>query len=107
MLKDKLLAVKTKEKKIEVEGETLIIKEMLAGEATKYESSLYSIVNGQPVLKMEGSKSKMIALCVYDQDGKRVFEDKDIALIEKMPTTLIDKLFKECSSVNGMGNTKN
>lgn len=102
-----LMALDFGKKEIKVAGEVFYVKELTAGDSVKYESSLYTIVNGQPVLKLENSKSRLIALALVDAEGKRIFDDKDIEQINSLPAKIVDQLFKECSRVNGIGEAKN
>jgi hypothetical protein len=107
MLKDTLLKSVFGQEIVEANGIEFIARELTSGDAVKYESSLYSIVNGQPVLKMENSKAKLISLALYDKDGNKVFTDKDIEIINSLPAKLVNKLFEACSKVNGIGTEKN
>jgi hypothetical protein len=107
MLKDKLLESSFDQRDFEINGITVVIKEMNAGDAVKYESSLYKLVNNQPIMTLENSKAKLIMLCVYDKDNNRVFDEKDIANINKMSAKTVNQLFQICSDLNGIVEVKN
>ena len=102
MSKDNLINIKFTEEEVEINGEKYIVKEMNAGEASDYESSLFSMVNGKPVYNTKNAKAKLV-LATLHQDGEKVFEDKDISLIEKMPSSVLNKLFGVASNLNNLG----
>jgi hypothetical protein len=106
-IKDNLVNFKFTSEIVEIEGEEYIIKEMSSGQAVAYETSLYRMVGTQPVLNMQNAKSTLISICLYDKDGVKIFEDKDIELINNMPAKLVNKLFDACSKINGIGEIKN
>lgn len=106
MLKDKLLGVKLKEVEIEIEGEKAIVKELLAGEAAEYSNSLYKMVNGQVVLNTKDAQVKLMILTLYDLEGNRVFDLKDMASVKEMPSRIVDQVYKVSSVLNGIEKEK-
>lgn len=89
---------------IQVDGTTFLIKEMDAGSADKYQSGLY-VIDGKGGVKYntKEAKTKLVFLCLHDEQGNRVFtKDADMALIKRMPSSLVDKIFNEATKVNNL-----
>lgn len=105
-LKQRLINTGFAEDTVEIDGIELVVKEMSSGDAVKYESSLYKMVDGKPQLVMGNSKSKLISMCLFDKDGSRVFEDNDLELINKMPAGTVNKIFEASAKINGIGSVK-
>jgi len=102
MSKENLLNMKFAEEEVTIGKEKYIVKEMTAGDASDYESGLFSMVNGKPVYNTKNAKAKLIMATLY-QDGVKVFEPKDISLIEGMPSGVLNKLFTVASNLNNLG----
>lgn len=94
MNKEKLFSIKLKEQKVFIEDEVIIVRELTAGQASEYQNSLYTIVNGQPIMKTEDAEFKLIILSCYDEEGNRLFDIKELAQIKQMPSWITDKLYK-------------
>lgn len=110
MNKDKLFNIKLKEQKVFIEDEVIIVRELTAGEASKYQNSLYKIVNNQPVFKTEDAEVKLIILTCYDEDGNKLFDMKELEQIKQMPAWITDKLYsiaKKLSTPSKEDATKN
>lgn len=93
-----------KSETIQVDGDTYIIKEMDAGSADEYQSSLYT-VNGQGQIKYntKDTKVKLVFYCLHDEQGQRVFtKEADLELIKKLPSSLIEEIFDKASELNNL-----
>ena len=101
-MKSKLLALCLKSEQLEIEGINLVIKEMTAGDASKYENSLYKIVNGKVVYNTEEAKAKLFALTAHDENGDRMFDVTDIEQIKQIPAHVVDAVFQVASKLNGL-----
>jgi len=98
-----LMDIKFGQKEIELGGEKYLVKELSAGDFGKYQSSLIKMVNNQPVYKTENAAKNLVLYSLHNLDGTRVFEDKDSALIENLPKSVVVKIFEIASKLNGMG----
>jgi len=99
MGKDNLLNSIFESKNIKINNEEYTIKEMNGEEASDYESSMITMTNGKPIYNMKDAKVKLIQLTLH-QNEKQLFEKKDIGLINKMPYSVINKIFKVASEIN-------
>lgn len=89
---------------IDINGEKMgfVVREMNAGDATKYKTSLFKVVDGKPVMSMDGYQTKLIANCLFDKDGEKIFGDNDLELIKTLPSSVADKIFEVASRINGL-----
>lgn len=107
-LREKLLETKLKEQSVELEGEMAVVKEMTAGEASKYENSLYKMVGGKIVFNTEDAKPKLVALTLYDNEGSLVFGAKNIEQVKMLPSHIVDEVYQIAMKLNGLeGKKKN
>ena len=101
-LKEKLAGLNRKQKTINYEGTTLIIKEMLSGDHEDYETSLYKIKGNQMEYDTKNAKSKMFIYCVHDEQGNKVYELNDLGLVRQLPSSLVDLVFDVATELNGI-----
>jgi hypothetical protein len=103
-----LMEAKVAEETITINNEKYQIREMTAGEASEYEGGLFNMVNNKPVYDTKNAKKKLVLLTLC-QDGKRVFEDKDMGLLDKLPYGILNQIFDVASKLNRLNaetNTK-
>jgi len=99
-MKKDLFELKLKEESIEIEGNKIIVKELTAGEASKYQHSLYTFVSGKPVVKVEAAELKLIILTCHDEEGNKYFEMSDLENIKKMPSRISEQLYNIAKKLN-------
>lgn len=99
MLREELLGLTRKSVVVETEKGNIIVKELTAGEAGKYDNSLYTFKNGKPSINRENAKEKLVIASCYDEEGNKLFELKDIELVKSLPTSLVDRLFSAASEL--------
>lgn len=93
-----------KKKTIDVDGTKFVIKEMTAGDAEEYQSSLYSVDgSGKVKYNTKDAQTKLVFLCLHDENEERVFtKDADLKLIKQMPSSLVNKIFDEATKINNL-----
>ena len=106
MSKEKLMELKLGSEDIEIGGEAYQVQEMTVSESTDYESALVSMVNGKPVYDIKNAKKKLVQLTLF-QNGERVFGDKDLGLVEKLPYSIMQQVFEVASKLNKLDGVKN
>ena len=106
MLRDELLGLTRKSVVVETEVGKIVVKELTAGEAGKYDNSLYSYKNGKYTINRENAKEKLVIASCYDEKGEKLFELKDIELVKQLPTSLVDQLFSVASELRDIHDEK-
>ena len=103
--KDRLIQSLFKAEDITLGEDVFSVREMDTKQSTAYEGSLIKVVGGKPEYDLKEAKSKMVQLCLFDKDGKKVFEKGDIPLIEAMPKSVVEKIFDIATKINAIDKT--
>jgi len=110
MDKTKLFNMKLKEQQVIINDEIIIVKELTAGQSSKYEHSLYTMQGNKPVMKTENAEIKLVIMSCYDEEGNKLFDIKELEQVKQMPSWVIDKLYgiaKKLSSPSKEETVKN
>jgi len=79
-------------------GGPIRLSVMTSSERDAFESSL---LEKDKKRGFQNLRARLVALCVVDEDGKRVFADADVAKLGEQPADVIGRLFDECRDING------
>ena len=102
MGREKLFELEFEQIEIDIKGDKYIVKEMNAKDAGEYESSLYTVVGQTVKYNTKNAKEKLVLRTLCEVNGDRIFGDNDIALIGKLPASVVDKVFQIASKLNGL-----
>lgn len=83
-------------------GGSVTIRRMTGGERDAYEADIFESKGSQLQLKRENFRAKLIARCLVDDNGERMFSDGEIAVLSKKSAAALDRLFAACQRLNGM-----
>ncbi|MDD5533904.1 MAG: hypothetical protein PHC52_14010 [Syntrophales bacterium] len=83
-------------------GGSVTIRRMTGGERDAYEADIFESKGAQLQLKRENFRAKLIARCLVDDNGERMFSDGEIAALSKKSAAALDRLFAACQRLNGM-----
>lgn len=83
-------------------GGSVTIRRMTGGERDAYEADIFESKGTQLQLKRENFRAKLIARCLVDDNGERMFSDGEIAALSKKSAAALDRLFAACQRLNGM-----
>jgi len=100
--REKLLGLNLAQETVNIDGITVIVKEMTAGEGAEYENSLYKIIGQSVKMDMKNARSKLIALTCYDEQGAKLFDKKDEEQVKLLPNRVAAKLFDVASRLNNL-----
>jgi hypothetical protein len=95
--KAEILAAKdTKIQKMPVpewgEGAEICVRSLTALERDQFEASLVTFKDGTPTPKIENYRSRLCALSICDEDGKRLFTDSEIQDLGKKSGEVLDRI---------------
>jgi hypothetical protein len=91
------------EVKIKEWGTTVYVRGMSAAERDKFESDMFDVTGKDVKVKRDNLRAKLVALCVCDLDGNRLFKDEDIPALGKKNARAVDKLFTIAQKLSGIG----
>ena len=98
--KEKLLGLQLKQETVQIEGITVIVKEMLAGDGSAYDNSLYKIVGNKPIIQTKDAEIKLVIYSCFDEEGKKLFEIEDIEQAKMMPNHVVEYLYSVAKKLN-------
>lgn len=79
------------------------LRTLTGRERDEFESSTVKTRNGKQEPDMDNFRAKFVALCVVDEDGKRIFVTKnDIGILGSKSVSALQRLFNKASEMNGM-----
>lgn len=94
--------IETVELQIPEWGGAVFVRGMTGHERDKYESSLYQQRGKNQQLNLRNARTKMVVLCTVDQEGKRIFDDKEIGRLSQKSARAIDRIFDLARELSGM-----
>ena len=101
-----LLTIEFKSKKIKIEKQEYLVKELSNREFKTYQKKLFTIENGIKKWHTENVKSALVVACLYDIDNNKIFKNKaDEILMENIPQRIIDAIYEEAEKINGLDET--
>lgn len=102
---DLLKTLEPKKETVEIDGGDVIITEIGASDLI----GLYSnedFLNESGSLIMNKFTPALVAKCVVDEAGNRIFSDSDIPLLEKASATQFAKIAAVARRLNGLAGTE-
>ena len=83
-------------------GGDVKIAAMTACERDAFEASMLDTKGKGDAKRLQNFRARFVASCIVDDDGNRLFSDKDIVALGKKSSAPISRLFDECRKLNGM-----
>ncbi len=81
-------------------GKRVRLRTLQADERDSYEMQSYLSVEKEMPFRM---RAELVARCLVDTQGKRLFGDDEIEQLGRKSGTALDELFQACRTLNGMG----
>jgi hypothetical protein len=67
-----------------------------------YESGIRNYRNGQMVVNLKDVRARLVAMCLVDEDGNRVFSDKEIQALGAKSGQVLERLFDKAAALSGL-----
>ncbi len=83
-------------------GGDVFISEMSGTDRDAYEMSLLVRQGDKFVQDLSNARAKLVARCLVDEDGKRLFTEADIAALGKKSGAVLDRLDDVAKRLNGL-----
>lgn len=81
----------------------VFIRSLTGTERDEFEQSLWVGEGMKKKQNLDNMRAKLVALCVIDDKGKRLFSSTDAAALGGKASAVLDKLFTMASKLNGLG----
>ena len=78
------------------------IRTMTAHERDQFEQQVFT--NKGEKERMDDIRATLVSLAVVDEDGKRLFTDKDIKALSRKSAAAMDQIFGEAQELNAVRN---
>lgn len=106
LTRDQILQVSDLDKRtVEVpewKGE-VILRTMTGTERDAWETSLFEIKGKSQKTNMKNMRAKLLAMCIVDEEDKKIFTDKDIQALGEKSSKALNRLYTVASELNGIG----
>ena len=86
-------------------GGSVRVGSMTGTDRDAYEASIYDVKGKNAQLIRENFRAKLIARTLIDENGNRLFTEKEVNLIGKKDSKTLDKIFKVAQKLNGLSPT--
>jgi hypothetical protein len=83
------------------ENAAVRLKVLSAAERDAFEASTVTTKGGKQKPNLANLRARLVARCMVDADGKRVFESGDVARLGTKSSKALDRLFSKCQEING------
>lgn len=83
-------------------GGSVFVRTMTTRERDAFECDSVSEQGGDVQTNMDNLRAKLCVRCVVDEEGVRVFGDKDADLLGEKSAAAVDRIFDVAQKLNGM-----
>ena len=84
-------------------GGKVRLKTMTGLERDNFESSLFEGKTGSEKMNYKNLRAKLLALCIVDEEGKRLFVDREVDALGNKSAKVLDKLYDVARKLNAIG----
>ena len=82
-------------------GEVLV-RGLTGAERDKFEASIVIRKGDKAEFNPDNMRAKLVALCVVDEQGNRLFSDKDVEFLGKKSAAALDRVFQVAQRLSGI-----
>ncbi|MFE7797058.1 hypothetical protein [Nocardia sp. NPDC057440] len=85
-------------------GGTVRVRAMSGFERDKFETGMIERRGGKQVENFTNLRARLVALVLIDEDGKRLFSDKDVHQLGTKSAAALDRVYTTAQKLNGISN---
>jgi hypothetical protein len=78
------------------------VRVLTGTERDNFEASVYVQKGKKTEVNMQNMRAKLCAKCMIDEEGKRIFDTKDIKMLGSKSSCALDRVFEVAQRLNGM-----
>lgn len=94
--------LRTKDIPVPEWGGEVRIKALTGEERDRFEASLTQTRGNKTKQNMENFRARLIALCIVNEDGERLFVTADIKALGRKSVAALQRVFNACNELNGL-----
>lgn len=87
---------------IEEWGGEVLVRGLTAAERDAFEQSITERRGDTIIPKLDNIRAKLVARCVINEDGSRMFDDADIEALGRKSAAALDRIFSVAQKLSGM-----
>jgi hypothetical protein len=77
------------------------LKVLTGAERDAFEASTVVNRGGKQKPNIANLRARLVARCIVDEDGNRIFQSGDVARLGNKSSAALDRLFAKCQEING------
>ena len=78
------------------------VRGLNGAERDQFESSVVEMHGKKVVVKSENMRAKLVALCVVDESGGRLFSDRDVEALGQKSASALQRVFEVAQRLSGL-----
>ena len=105
LTKDAILAANdlvTEDVEVPEWGGTVRVRAISGAERDAFEQAIVTRKGKNVTTNLANIRAKMVALCVVDENGQRLFADKDVLLLGTKSAAALDRVFTVAQQLAGL-----
>ncbi len=83
-------------------GGNVLVRGLTGAERDAYEASIVKQVGNKARMDMENMRAKLVALCLVDENGKRLFTQADAEALGKKSGAALQRVFAAAQRLSGL-----
>ncbi|MGB9780619.1 hypothetical protein [Caldanaerobacter sp.] len=83
-------------------GGKVRVRGLTGAERDKFEASIVVRKGNRTEFNPENMRAKLVAMCVVDENGNRLFTDEDIKILGQKSATALDRIFQVAQKLSGL-----
>jgi hypothetical protein len=83
-------------------GGSVRLRMLTAKERDAFEASTVETRGNKMKQNLANIRARLVALCIVDEDGKRVFDSGDVSRLGEKSAAALQRLFMKCNELNGL-----
>lgn len=84
-------------------GGVVTVRGLSASSRDAFEKSMWVKKGKTREMNMSNVRARLVALCVVDESGQRMFSDDDVEAVGQVRADIVDRLFGVAQRLSGLG----
>ena len=83
-------------------GGSVMVKGLTGKERDAFEDEIVTIRGKETSFNAENFRAKLVVRCIVDEQGKRVFDDRDVAALGNKSAAALQRVFEVAQRLSGL-----
>lgn len=105
LTRDEILSAedrKTEEVEVPEWGGSVLVRTLSGRERDAYESGTITVKGGKQIENFENLRARLVALCLVDEKGVRLFNTKDVTSLGNKSAAALQRVYNKCQELNAV-----